>query len=551
MSKISSVNIKRVRIFLSGWVILCLLLMGRLWYLQIFCHEQLSALAASQYQVEVEGLDVRGAILDRNLEPLTGSTAQYYFFLRSDRETEESAELLSAVSARKISAAAGSSGQKYAVYRTELYDEIAGKRLQEEYGAYVLQCTSRYSDEQIACHLIGYLNESEKKGVSGLEKACEAKLQAGSGSLYLWADGSGNLLLNMPPVMEGGETFPSEGLITTIDSSLQRISEDALASSDSRGAVLVSDASTGQILAWVSAPWFNPNTVSAYLQQESSSSGSLGDSNLVNKVIQGTYAPGSVFKTVVAAAALESGIRNAEDVYVCTGTTEVGGVTLGCRSGPAGGHGEVNLYRAMAVSCNCYFAELGEELGTERILETAQKLGLGKQVFAMFTEEAEGYVPQILEVGEWDISNLSIGQGDLRVTPVQVHRMMSVAACGGMEIPLTVVKDGSSTEPCRILSEETAAALSDMLSLVMTEGTGSSGMGREWLYPAYGKTGTAEAVLNGQAVNHCWFSGYTDVGGRRYVITVLIEDGQSGSASALPLFHEIAEYLQVRTIDFS
>ena len=165
-------------------------------------------------------------------------------------------------------------------------------------------------------------------------------------------------------------------------------------------------------------------------------------------------------------------------------------------------------------------------------------------------------MPDAASLGEWDTSNLSIGQGQILATPAQVHRMMSVLACGGEEVPLTVmlpkeseedgrllpdsdVSQGSPAKP--VLSPPSASELSDMLALVMTEGTGKG----NWSLPVYGKTGTAEAVSSGQAVNRCWFSGWCEVKGERFVVTVLAEDGSSGSASALPVFREITDYLQI------
>jgi len=532
-------TVHRLGICLGLFAAVWILLMVRLADLQLVQGKELAAAARSQYEVKVEGLDTRGAVLDRNLVPLTGGTKQYCYFIRKDRKDPEMEKLLDAVSARNVSG----EGSGYSVYRTAIFDEGVNRRLKEEYGAYVLCTGSRYSDSQTACHLIGYLNESEKRGVSGLEKAFEEVLKAGDGQLSLWADGGGSLLLNIPPKYSGGGSPRENTVITSLDGQIQRCCEEAVKASGSeaggfKGAVLVSDAASGQILAWVSAPAFNPNEVAECLEQ--------GDDCLVNKCIQGTYAPGSVFKVVVAAAALEGGLDEAEDVYLCEGSTEVGGIRLGCQAGPEGGHGEVNMEKAMAVSCNCYFAELGEKIGRESILKMAEKLGFGRKVLGIFEEEEDGNLPKAENTGDWDISNLSIGQGTLLATPLQVHRMMSTAACGGREIPLVLQPAGEGAlqnSGSEVLSEKTAAALSLMLEKVMTEGTGR-GNGLD--FPVYGKTGTAEAVCGGMPLNRCWFSGWCDAGGRRFVVTVLAEEGRSGTASALPVFCKIAEYLKVR-----
>lgn len=546
-AEITCRSTRRLHLVLALVAAVWICLLGRIYYLQILCHEDLSAAAVSQYQVVVEGLDTRGSILDRNLQPLTGGTEAWYYFLLQDREDAASSELLAAVSARKISSS-GSSISKYSVYRTQFFDRTVNKVLEEHYGAYVFCARARYSDTQTACHLIGYLNEAEKKGVAGLERACEGVLQAETGNLALWADSGGILLLDIPPKREGGNSLRQGTVITTIDSGLQRLVENTMKARNLRGGVLVSHADSGQVLAWVSAPDFNPNALAEYLHS--------GGDCLLNKPIQASYAPGSVFKIVVAAAALESELGDPLEVYECTGKEEVAGITLGCQAGPEGGHGEVDMYRAMAVSCNCYFARMGEKLGYERILEMAEHLGFGERVFQVFAEEAGGYLPDAASLGEWDTSNLSIGQGQILATPAQVHRMMSVLACGGEEVPLTVMlpkesegdgrllpdSDVSQESPAKsVLSPSSVSKLSDMLAMVMTEGTGKG----NWSLPVYGKTGTAEAVSSGQAVNRCWFSGWCEVKGERFVVTVLAEEGSSGSASALPVFREITDYLQI------
>ena len=138
--------------------------------------------------------------------------------------------------------------------------------------------------------------------------ACEENLAAESRQLVLWADSGGGLLRGVSPSLVGGESLRKGSIITTLDSGLQRACESALASRNASGAVLVSELKTGEILAWASSPVFNPNTVEAYLSD--------GGDCLVDKCIQGLYAPGSVFKVVVAAAALESGLVDPEAMTV-------------------------------------------------------------------------------------------------------------------------------------------------------------------------------------------------------------------------------------------
>lgn len=537
-----SVFQSRIRFLGIIGAVLWIALVGRLFYIQVLSHEDLALASTSQYQVIVEGMDTRGVILDRNSNLLTGGTAQYYYFLSKKREDEGSERLLASISARNISA----SDSAYSVYRSQIFDETVNDSLKSQYGAYVYCCPSRYSDNQTACHLIGYLNQSEKKGVAGLELLCEDVLKADDSRLTLWADSEGNLLLGIPPKLENSHTLTDHSVTTTIDRGVQSLCEETLAAQQFDGAVLVSEAESGEILAWASSPAFNPNTIEEYLDSD-------GD-YLVNKCIQGGYSPGSVFKIVVAAAALEAGICDPQEEFLCEGKVKVEGVELGCTSGPEGGHGKVNLYEAMAQSCNCYFATLGEELGYRALLEMAQEMGFGEKALNVFAEEIQGNLPSVAETGQWDISNLSIGQGEILATPMQIQRMMSMVANGGTDVGLRIFPREQLTEGSqsatpeqgrgeRIFSADTAEALQKMLSMVMKEGTGS---GYSWPCPVYGKTGTAETTDQGNEVKNCWFSGYCHVNGRNYVVTVLVEHGKSGSATALPVFAAITEYLNDR-----
>lgn len=527
----NSVSRQRIRLLLITAAVLWMFFLGRFFYLQILSHEELSEAATAQHLVRVEGLDSRGMILDRNLQPLTGSTKKYWYFLPKDRLDYTAVSLLEAAAASEISAGDRNRSQ-YTVWQTELYDETVSRKLKEMYNAYILCLPSRYSSQQPACHLIGYLHEADQTGAAGLEKAFEERLKSTEKRLSLRADGSGHLLSFSAPVLLKENPLRPSGLVTTLDLNLQKLCDKAMYERDLTGAVLVSDAGTGEILAWVSSPYFNPDQVDQYLDKDGG--------ELVNKCIQGEYPPGSVFKVVIAAAALESGDADLEREYLCTGKTEVEGVTLGCRAGPEGGHGSVNLRQAMAVSCNCYFANLGKTLGCEKILDMAERLGLGETVMGIFAEEADGKLPAAEEISPADISHLSIGQGALLTTPLQVHQMMSAVAADGMMVPLSVVHTGGNQPAERVLSEVSAAQLGDILRQVMVSGTGAY---EDWPCPVYGKTGTAEAALDGRMVKQCWFSGFCEAGEKRFVITVLAEDGESGTATCLPVFRDITEYL--------
>lgn len=520
--------LKRNRSLFFMFFLAMVLLLGRVAYIQLISHEELKSAAVSQYEVMIEGLDTRGRILDRNYMPLTGGTNQYYYFIKRENCDENLMASLKDIDGKEV----GSEDSPYRVFRTEKFDEEENEKLKTEYGAYVFRSGTRYADDQIACHLIGYLNQDQKTGVSGLELLYQEELAAGGEKLSLWADAGGTLIEGQTPKVldiENDSKFEGNSLVTTIDRRLQYVAESALETASKDGAIIVMDAESGEILTMASAPTFNPNNIESYLTS--------GGDCLINKATQGAYPPGSVFKIVTAAAALENGISPQKE-FECEGHTTVGGVELNCEGAKDGGHGVVNMKQAMAVSCNCYFARLGEEIGVEKIIEQATKMGLGKKTMDDYPEESEGNIPEAADVSEADTSNVSIGQGTILVTPLQIAQMTAVIAGGGKYVSPTVVFEGDRTETVAI-SEKNAMLIEDMLAEVMLTGTGSS----DWDCQVWGKTGTAETGRAEENSNCCWLTGYCKFDETKYVITVMIEDGKSAAADALPVFEDIVEYL--------
>ena len=556
---------------------LTLLLCARLFYIQIFCHEEFAEAALSQYETSLVGIDGRGQILDRELRPLTGAVYRYFYIIGKESADQQLNVLLEELDAVRVTLRSS----RYEVYRTERFDASIHKRLREEYSAYAFRARTRYQNQQTACHLIGYLNEAEQRGVSGLELLCEEKLRAKSDRLLLESDAAGRLLRGVAPrkakaegssaadactsdagdAANAGHAAIGQGnIVTTLDLCVQQKCEALLAQlcgaagavpQADAAAVLVSRADSGEVLAAASYPVFEPEHIADYLAEDCEDNGCL-----LNRVLQAAYPPGSVFKLVVAAAALENDICAPTRCFTCCKTAEVAGVTLSCSTGGENGHGRLNMREAMAVSCNCYFAQLGELVGYEKILETARKLGFGETVLAGFPGETAGSVPRDADCGIQDTANLSIGQGALLVTPLQVQQLTQIIACDGLLREVKLLRADpekraqagtacrASGEACadqRVLKTETAAALREMMAEVTRTGTASH---LKWEVSARGKSGTAEASRNGAPMKQCWFTGFFEAAdGTCYVITVLAENGDSGSSTALPVFYELTKYL--------
>lgn len=516
---------KRVILSMAVFFICTFVLLGRLAYIQLACSKSLNEAAQRQQVIPVLHGYSRGDIYDRNMEKMTGTEGQYYYLIHRENCNDEFSRLI-ALAGGEI---AGTKGDDYIVYRAESFQPTINFLLKEKCGAYGFCYASRYADEQTAAHLIGYLNEADGTGASGLEKMYEKRLREDHAEFSLLGNGTGTVFSGIGVFR--GERRPA--LVCTIDKGLQSEIEGIFKEKQLSGAAVVMEPESGQILAMVSSPAFNPNELQNYLLSD-------GD-ELVNKAVQGQYPPGSVFKLVVASAALEKDSTWRNFRYTCTGKVRVNGVTLTC-DGRKMGHGSLDMEEAFSVSCNGYFAILAEKIGSELIVEMAEEMGLGKTVWKDYPEEASGNLPSYEERSYSGLSNFSVGQGSLLVTPAQVCQMTNIIATGGCMIkPVLVMSQKTdSKDRSRILSEETAETVRNMMIRVMGTGTGASA---DFPVSVAGKTGSAETSLNGDAVVHGWFSGFFPADNPKYTAVVLIEKGKTGSGSALPVFEQIVDYL--------
>lgn len=521
---------KRVRIIGIAGLAFFLALAGRLYYIQILCGQELAEGALGQQIIKVQSVNNRGTIYDRNMLPLTDSGRSYYYLV-AEENCDAGFDLLM----RRVQGEeAGAKGGGYKVYKTDMYDEEVSETLLTHYRAYGFCLGSRYEDTQIAAHLIGYVSGEAKTGAAGLEKMFQYRLSSSSAKLLMMGNGIGAPISGIGVrKAEDRAVIDPAAVVTTIDSSLQRKIEEILKRENISGAVVVMKPGSGQILAMASAPDFNPNRVEDYLAS--------GQGELVNKAVQGIYPPGSVFKIVVAAAALESGAADLSQTYHCTGKTEINGVTLICDDHPDG-HGEVDFKDAFALSCNGFFAHLAEKTGSETIVEMAQRMGFGKTVISGFPDEEPGAFPEENERSDRGLSNFAIGQGSLLVTPVQIAKMTNIIASGGVdyETSLVMSKDSQSPAGTRVMSEVTAKEIASMMEAVCEKGTAS---GASLHRRAAGKTGSAEAGAGESYTVHGWFTGFFPAEDPEYTVTVIVENGKTGSRSALPVFEEIVNFL--------
>ncbi|MEG2087764.1 MAG: penicillin-binding transpeptidase domain-containing protein, partial [Angelakisella sp.] len=326
---------------------------------------------------------------------------------------------------------------------------------------------------------------------------------------------------------------------------LQRIALQA-AAPILRGAVVIMEVSSGEILAMVSRPDFDQTHVAAFLDDP--------DSPLFNRATA-AYNVGSCFKLAVAAAALQNGFFPAYS-YVCPGYYQLGEQRYACHQ--LAGHWQLSMTGAMEQSCNPYFINLGQQLGAKKLLDMAEALGFGTPtVLCDGVVSAAGSLPADPgDVSSGELANLSFGQGTLTATPVQLAQMTAIIAGGGGFVTPTLYKgvthDGrclpvpEAVNPRQVLSPRTAATLRGMMIGVVERGSGKRA--RPMLGGGGGKTSSAQTgtVKNGAEVVHGWFSGFYPAEQPRYTITVLEEGGGSGAARPAAVFAKICNEICLR-----
>ncbi|GAB4469109.1 MAG: penicillin-binding protein 2 [Anaerolineae bacterium] len=453
--------------------------------------------------------------------------------------------------------------------------------------------TGRRYFDVLAPHVVGYvqqipaeqLQDYQARGYRGDELVGMAGLELW-GEEYLAGKRGGVLSAYTP----GGEFFaeitrvdpqPAQSLYTTLDRDMQAFVQDAIEEAYLAGkdtwvptaggaAGIVMDVNSGAILAMASYPMFDPNVLHPFNNHPRLTEGYITDllnnplRPFLNRATQGQYPPGSVFKIVSMAAALDSGVANAGWTYNSTGSWGRAGLTR--YDWKEGGHGLLNLSQALTASCNTCFYELGYETGLRDfniVPQEARLFGFG-DVFGLEIAEQPGLVPDPdwmwrVNGRDWTLNdsvNIAIGQGDLLVTPTQVAVMMSAIANGGTVYrPYLVDRIGLiGEEPSVVFEPEVIRELDltdDQLALIReslhavvsdpTIGTAEYRLGSlNNQLPIAGKTGTAQVSAEG-APPIAWFAGFAPYDNPEIAIVVMVENGGQGSSVAAPIFRRIVE----------
>ncbi|NCC43859.1 MAG: penicillin-binding protein 2, partial [Clostridia bacterium] len=331
-----------------------------------------------------------------------------------------------------------------------------------------------------------------------------------------------------------------DNIVTTLDVELQQAAYDALGSYD--GAVVVMEPDTGKVLAMVSKPDFNPNTISADWEEINSEE---GNSSLVNRATQGQYPPGSTFKIITSLAYWREHGSFDGCSFDCVGEVENGGYTIHCYHNSA--HGQEDFPTAFAKSCNSAFAQIGVDLNRADYRTTVESLLFNQKLPLDITYTSSKFT---LEADSADALTMqtAIGQGNTLVSPMHMAMITSAVANGGtMMTPYLVervetangsaVKTNMPKSYKKVMSTEEASQLSTLMQGVVEGGTAASLSGRG--YTAAGKTGTAEHGDVSVTTPHSWFVGFSNVEDPDIVVCVVAEEAGAGSEVAVPIAQKI------------
>ena len=431
-----------------------------------------------------------------------------------------------------------------------------------------LSLRRRYPAGAAVGNLVGYIAEvSEKElgpespyrmgdltGRSGLERQYEEILRGERGYEFIEVDAAGR---ELGPVPERSTIAPIPGhdLRLAIDVDLQSLAWE-LIGPDRPGAVVALDPQRGDVLALASRPSFDPNVLGSGMGRAlwvQLNSDSLFP--LLNRPIQCAYPPGSTFKIATAAAALEEGVIGPSDRRTCTGAFLFGNRPFKCWK--AGGHGSVDLRRAIVESCDVYFYQVGLALGLERMSRRIPEFGFGQPTGIDLVHEKSGLFPSVewynenYGRGRWSrgtVVNLAIGQGEVLVTPLQLASFFGAIGNDGLMFAPRIALEsrdpitGKRTALCEPkgrklpLSSRTISLLKDAMAGVTEDPHGTAGQARIKGTVLAGKTGTAQ---NPHGDDHAWFVGYAPADHPVIVACAFIEGGGHGGSEAAPVVRDL------------
>jgi penicillin-binding protein 2 len=593
---------RRLVVSLAAVLVLLGLTLIRLWHLQVTEGEQYRSLSENN-RIRLKRVHAtRGTVLDRHGQILVDNRPSFDVALVPE-DAHDVPRTLTALT-RLLGAEAGdfSSAVQAAANRPP-FEEVILKRdidwesivaletHQLELPGVSVQVGPRrtYPFGVTAAHLLGYVGEVSQQelasrqgyrmgdliGKAGAERYWEGYLRGVDGGQQVEVDAVGRKLRVLSEV----EETPGNTLILTLDRDLQLAAERAMG--EREGAIVALDPRSGDVLAMVSRPAFDPNVFARGIRAAEWRALVQDRKRPLNsKAVQGTYPPGSTFKVVMAAAALEEGVVNPFTQIFCGGGIFFGNRTFHCWR--PSGHGNLNVHEALVRSCDVFFYQVGQRLGVDTIADYAHRFGLGAPTGITLDHESGGVIPSSAwkrqRFGEpWyagETLSVAIGQGYVTTTPLQMANVIATIANGGTVYQPQFVKRVETPDGTSVLEEQpiittdlgfkktTLLQIREALSDVVNSNRGTGSKARVRGIEVGGKTGTSQVGKLGaehpkqgsmarERKDHAWFLAFAPVSSPEIAVAVLAEHaGEHGGTAAAPIAQQvIAHYFGVAEDD--
>ncbi len=599
----------RMRLLAASVVVLvCFsLLLARFLWLQVVRHDAYAAQAEENRISVVPIVPNRGLILDRNGVVLARNYSAYTLEITPSKIKTNIDDLIDELGSiveiqqrdrRRFRRLQEESKNFESVpIRTRLTDEEVAKFTAQRYRFPGVEVQARlfrqYPYGKTAAHVIGYIgrisqrdaeriadsddeanyNGTDYIGKEGLEKSYESQLHGTTGYEEVEISASGRAVRSLSRT----PATPGKNLILSIDIELQKVVEEAFG--DQKGALVAINPATGDILAYVSQPSYDPNLFVEGIDQQSwDELNKSPDRPLLNRPLSGLYSPGSTYKPFMALAALELGRRRPQDAIRDPGFFVLGNHRF--RDDKEGGHGVVDMYRSIAISCDTYYYMLANDMGVNAIHDFMKPFGFGQITGIDLEHEKRGILPSTEwkrtafrkpEQKRWiagDTVSLGIGQGYNSFTPLQLAQATSILANNGVVMKphlVKIIEDGVShertetvpKESYRIpLKQENVDFIKRAMVGVVKEGTGAAAF-RGAPYESGGKTGTAQVVniaknqkydskkLSRIFHDNGLYIGFAPADAPRIAIAAVVENGGWGAGVAAPLVRKAMDYFML------
>ncbi len=597
----------RARMFVAALVVvLCfVLLASRMAYLQIYRHEDLKEQAENNRTAIVPVVPNRGLILDRNGVVLASNYSAYTLEITPAKVANVDAAIAALAGIVDVTPRDRKRFKKLQEesknfeslpIRTRLTDEEVARFAAQRFRFPGIDIKARlfrsYPYGELGSHVVGYIgrvNQAEKKamedwpeeeqtnyrgteyiGKLGVEQSFESQLHGTTGVDSMETSAGGRAVRKLA----SSPSTPGNTLQLSIDIKLQKLVEDLFG--ERRGALVAIDPKTGEVLAFVSKPTFDPNLFVEGIDSENwQALNESPDKPLLNRALRGTYPPGSTFKPFMALAALETGKRTPEQTIQDPGFYMFGNHRF--RDDKEGGHGTVNMYRSIVQSCDTYYYILANDLGVDGIHANLGKYGFGELTGIDIQGEVRGLLPSTEwkrraykkpEQQKWypgETISLGIGQGYNNFTMLQLASATATLANNGIKMKPHLVKqviDVMTKAPTNTLHQvvgevvakpENIAVIQQAMAGVNIEGTSASSF-RGAPYTSGGKTGTAQVVgikanekYNAATIgernrDHALFSAFAPLENPKIALAIIVENAGFGSQNSAPIARRVFDY---------